>query len=414
MSKSNPFDTHTVDSPPKSPPKKSRPLNQKLSFWMALLIFVVIALVIKQSIHRQGQKDKTKSIPVVVAVARTANVPVYLSALGAVTPTYTVTVRTQINGTLLRVLFTEGQMVRAGDLLAEIDPRPYQAQLLEYEGQLMRDQALLANAKVDLKRYRKLWKQDSVAQQVLATQESLVRQYEGAVQVDQGLINITKVNLIYCRIISPVNGRIGLRLVDPGNFVQTSDTSGIAVVNTLNPITVVFTIPEDRIPNVLPRIYAGDAFSVEAFDRQQTKLLAMGKLLTIDNQIEPSTGTVKLKAEFSNEGNELFPSQFVNIRLLVNTLLNATIIPTAALQYSAQGSFVYVLNNDSTVSVRSVVTGVTNANDTTITSGIQPGQSVVVEGADNLTQGAKVNVAHPKKLASSQQVASISKQRTFL
>lgn len=363
--------------------------------WL-LLLLVLIFLLFQFIKWIVNAKAKPTPVSVVVAASRTANVPVFLSGLGSVTPTYNVTVRTQINGTLLRVLFREGQMVKAGELLAEIDPRPYQAQLVEYEGQLIRDQALLDNAMIDLKRYQTLWKQDSIAQQTLATQASLVKQYQGAIQVDQGLIQATKVNLYYCEITSPVNGRIGLRLVDAGNFVTTADTSGIAVITTLDPITVIFTLPEDNIPDVRQRIYANEVFSVQAFDREQTKLIATGKLITIDNQIDPTTGTVKLKAEFENSQNHLFPNQFVNIKLLVKTLENATIIPTAGIQFSTKGPFVYVLNENHTVSIKPVTVGVAINNDTVITSGVRTGQFVVVEGADKLTDGATVTISSTK------------------
>ncbi|BCA94807.1 hypothetical protein TUM19329_11680 [Legionella antarctica] len=292
-------------------------------------------------------------------------------------------------------------MVKIGDLLAQIDPRPYEALLTQYEGNLKRDTALLANAKIDLKRYQKLWKQDSVSQQTLATQIALVEQYEGAIKIDQGLIQGTKVNLIYTRIISPVDGRIGLRLVDPGNVVQTNDTNGIAVVNTLNPITVIFTLPEDNVPQILPQVYSDQKLVVQVFDRQQNKLLSTGTLLTIDNQINQSTGTVKLRAIFDNKDNKLFPNQFVNARILIETLHQATVVPTAAIQHSiTKGNFVYLVNKNNTVTVRPIITGAASENETVIKSGVKPGQSVVVEGADKLRNGSKVAVGNAAKLFS--------------
>ena len=375
------------------------PLKQTdRSFWVCILILILLLMIIWRHHANSNKKVKTTPPPaVVVSKVSVQDVPVYLTGLGSVTPTYNVTVRTQINGRLLKVLFKEGQMVKTGDILAEIDPAPYQAQLVQYQGQYTRDQALLSNARIDLKRYQVLWKQDSVAQQTLATQESLVKQYEGTVQIDLGLIQSIQVSLAYCHIKSPVDGRIGLRLVDPGNFVQTSDTNGIAVVNTLNPITVVFTIPEDSIAELRQKVYAGETFSVQVFNREQNKLLATGKLLTIDNQIDPNTGTVKLKAEFQNNTNVLFPSQFVNARLLVKVIKNATVIPTAAIQYSQNGSFVYILNADKTVTTKPIIPGITNGNLTSINSGVTPGQLVVTEGADALTNGAKVTLASARK-----------------
>jgi multidrug efflux system membrane fusion protein len=376
---------------------KRRSFHQTRRFWLLILTVSLILIVFqKGKLYWPGQ-HQGPALPVVVALAQAKEVPVYLSALGAVTPTYSVTVKTMINGILLRVFFREGQMVKTGDLLAEIDPRPFQAQLVEYEGQLQRDRALLANALIDLKRYSKLYKEDSISQQTLATQQALVEQYRGAIKIDQGLIDTVKINLVYCEIIAPINGRIGLRLVDPGNFVQTSDTSGIAVINTLNPITVIFTIAEDYIPQVLQQMDKQQSLPVEAYDRSQQHLLARGSLLTMDNQVDPNTGTVKLRAQFSNADNHLFPSQFVNVKLLVNVLHHATVVQTAAIQYSAKEPFVYVLNSDNTVSMKPVVVGVTTGDYTTVT-GVTPGQFVVVDGTDKLTEGAFVLASNATQL----------------
>ncbi|MCL9682679.1 efflux RND transporter periplasmic adaptor subunit [Legionella maioricensis] len=370
--------------------------------WGIIIMMILFLGLIWYFLVREKHKDNViKPIPVVSAVATVRDVPLYLSALGSVTPKYSVSVRTQLNGILFKVLFTEGQMVKTGDLLAQIDPRPYEALLIQYEGNLKRDTALLANAKIDLKRYQRLWKQDSISQQTLATQIALVEQYEGAVKTDLGLIQSTKVSLIYTRITSPVDGRIGLRLVDPGNVVQTSDTNGIAVVNTLNPITVIFTLPEDNVPQIVPQVYANKKMVVQAFDRQQSELLATGTLLTIDNQINQSTGTVKLRAIFDNKDNKLFPNQFVNARILVETLHQATVVPTAAIQHSTtKGDFVYLVNKNSTVTVKLITSGPASENQTVIKAGIKPGQSVVVEGADKLRDGSKVVVGSAAKLFS--------------
>jgi len=379
-----------------------RTLHRTHPFWIIILVIVILIGVIKQQkmINDKENSNKKPIANVVVATAHRQDVPIYITALGNVTPTYSVQVKTQVNGALLRVAFQEGQVVKAGDLLAEIDSRPYEAQLMQYEGQLIRDRALLANATIDLKRYQTLWSQDSVSQQTLATQKALVNQYEGAVKTDEGLIQTAKINIAYCHITSPINGRVGLRLVDPGNIVQTSDTTGIAIINTLDPITVVFTIPEDDVLKVLPHINANPSLTVEAYNREQTKLLASGKLLTIDNQMDPTTGTVKLKAQFANPKQTLFPNQFVNVKLHVATLKQAIVVPTMAIQNSTQGNFVYVVENNQTVRVQSIRVQLIVKETTVIASGLQPGQSVVIEGADKLINGAPVKVAN---LTSNQQ-----------
>lgn len=375
-----------------SPTPKS-PFYRSTTFWWWVLAILILIILIQH--WPFGKKNKTPpAVPVVVATAKTSDVPVYLSELGTVVPTHTITVKTQINGQLIGVYYKEGQMVKKGQLLAEIDPRPYQAQLLQYQGQLQRDQALLQNAKIDLKRYQTLWKQDSVARQVLDTQASLVNQYSGTVLADQGQIQAIKVNLAYCQITAPVDGRVGLRLVDPGNYVQTTDTTGIAVIATLQPITVIFSIPEDNVPDVMEQLNAGKTLTVQAYDRQQNKLLATGQLLTIDNQIDITTGTVKLRAQFSNENNILFPNQFVNVLLLVKTLHNVTVVPTAAIQHGGQYNFVFVVNSDQTVHIQSVTTGVVYGQNTVVTN-LKPGQIVVTEGADKLNEGTPVTIQTP-------------------
>jgi len=392
------------------------PVRRRLVFWLVVLVLIIAAaFIVNRDVLTGKKQHAAQPLPVVVATAKTSDIPVYLNALGGVTPTYSVTVRTQINGLLMQVNFKEGQMVKKGDLLAEIDSRPYDAQLIQFQGQLARDKALLANAMIDLQRYQTLWKQDSVAQQVLATQQSLVEQLEGTIKIDEGQVEATKINLVYCKITAPNDGRVGLRLVDPGNYVQTSDTNGIAILNMLNPITVIFTIPEDSISQVLDKITADKVLTVQAYDRQQTTLLDTGQLLTMDNQVDPTTGTVKLKAQFQNAKNQLFPNQFVNIQLLVKTIQNATIVPTAAIQYIANGSsYVYVLNADKTVSTKPVVTGVTSGDNTVITSGITSGQSVVTEGADKLTDGAQVTLSTDVQPASSFDLSKRNSKRRTL
>lgn len=373
--------------------------HDKTMMWLIILIIAVIAVIYIRHLISSKQPHRPPAQPVVVATVTTADVPVYLSALGAVTPTYSVTVKTQINGTLLQVLFHEGQDVKQGDLLAQIDPRPYQALVVQYQGQLERDRELLANAKIDLVRYQNLYKTNSVSQQILSTQESLVKQLIGTVQLDEGQLEGAQVDLVYCSIKSPIDGRVGLRLVDPGNYVQTSDTTGIAVINTINPITVIFTIPEDNVPQVLQRISAKIPIDVKAYNREQTQLLATGTLITIDNQIDPTTGTVKLRAQFPNGNDILFPDQFVNVQMLVDTLHNAIVVPTAAVQVGSQGPYVFLLNTDSTVSVKPITVGITSGDNTVVTAGLTPREIIVVQGEDKLSDGSTVTVFNPAQPA---------------
>jgi multidrug efflux system membrane fusion protein len=329
---------------------------------------------------------------VTTAAARRADVHVYVTALGSVLPLNTVTVRSRVDGELMAVHFKEGDLVQGGDLLAEIDRRPFEVQLTQAEGQLAKDQAFLDNARKDLERYRVLFAEDSIASQQVDTQESLVHQFEGTIKVDQGQIDAAKLQLAYCRITAPFGGRVGLRLVDPGNIVRATDTGGLVVITQLQPIAVVFAIPEDTLPAVLVKVKAGEHPTVEAYDREERRRLASGSLLTADNEIDPTTGTVKLKAVFPNAGSELFPNQFVNARLLLDVQHGATVVPIAAVQRGAQGPFVYVVKPDHTVTVRRVTAGVTEGDDTSIAAGLSPGDLVVVEGADRLREGATVEV----------------------
>lgn len=333
---------------------------------------------------------KGRPVSVVVEAVHAGDLPVILTGLGTVTPRHTVTVRSRVDGELMRVAFKEGQTVRSGDLLAEIDPRPYQVQLLQAQGALARDQALLANARIDLERYRTLYQQDSGSKQQWDTQQALVDQYQGAIKSDQAQIENAKLQLVYARITAPIGGRIGLRLVDPGNIVRAGDAGGLVVINEVKPITVVFTLPEDNLPAVLRRTNAGERLPVEAFDRNRKTRLATGSLLTLDNQVDTTTGTFRLKAEFPNEDGRLFPNQFVNVRLLADTLHDATLVATAAIQRGVQGAFVYVVGPERMVAVRPVRLGPTEGEVVAVEDGLKPGETVVIDGADKLRDGAQV------------------------
>ena len=329
---------------------------------------------------------------VTAAPARQGSLDVHLYALGTVTPLNVVVVRSRVDGQLMRVAFEEGQMVKQGDLLAQIDPRPFEVQLTLAVGQRARAQALLENARADLERYRTLLAQDSISRQQVDTQESLVRQFEAAVAVEQGGIDNARLQLAHARVTAPISGRLGLRQVDPGNIVRASDANGIVVITQVSPIGVVFAIPEDALPRVMRRLRAGDRVPVDAYDRAQKERLGRGRLLTADNQIDTATGTIKLKAEFPNADGALFANQFVNVRLPVETRVDATLVPTAAIQRGAAGPFVYVVKDDRTVAVAPVKVGVTQGEITAVDSGVAAGAMVVVDGADRLRDGAKVEL----------------------
>jgi multidrug efflux system membrane fusion protein len=359
---------------------------------VALVVLVLWARRLVTGAAPRGPATE-RAVPVGVEPARTGDIAIHLDGIGTVTPRAMVTVHTRVDGELVAVRFQEGQTVARGDLLVEIDPRPFQVQLQQAEGQLARDEALLANAKVDLARYRGLSKDDAIPKQQLDTQEALVRQDEAAIAVDQGQVEAAKLNLVYSRVTSPVGGRIGLRLVDPGNIVHASDANGLAVVTQLRPIDVVFTLPEDSLPDVLAKVRAGERLAVDALDREKTRQLAHGTLLTVDNTIDPATGTVRLKAEFPNDDDALFPNQFVNARLELEVRHGVTLVPEAAVQRGTQGTFVWVVKDDETVEMRPVTLGVTEGAVAAVDKGVNPAERVVVDGAEGLRPGARVALA---------------------
>ena len=337
-------------------------------------------------------------------VASTADVPVYLNALGTVIPNASVTVTSRVAGQLDKVFFTEGQKVAAGQLLAQIDPRSYQATLAQYQGDLNQNQALLKSAELTLARYQKLAAQDSLSRQDLDTQTATVGQYKGAVAADQAQIASAKLDIEYARITSPISGRVGLRLVDPGNMVQTTDTTGIVVVTQMQPAAVTFSVPQSNIPQLTKALHNGQSLPAVAFDQDNSSQLAQGAVQFISNQIDTSTGTIELKATFPNEDESLFANQFVNLRLQTNILKGATVIPAQALQLSSDGSFVFVINQDNTVTRKAVTAGPAFGEDQqAILKGVEPGDRLVTEGIDRLTNGSKVSLADDSKTATATQ-----------
>jgi multidrug efflux system membrane fusion protein len=369
----------------------------KRTLWVLVGLGLALLLIwaIRPSFNTQQNNNHfgiTVPIPVGIARATASDVTVTLDALGAVTPLATVTVKPQVTGILTKIAFKEGQMVKPGDLLAEIDPRPYRAALDQAKGNLAKDQAQLANAKIDLGRYQALASQNAISDQTLKTQVALVNTDAATVQADRAAVETATVNLDYCFITSPVPGRVGLRQVDLGNLMQAGLTTAIVIVTELQPISVEFALPEDDVQEVMQRMATGAQLTAEAWDRSQTVKLATGTLETIDNQIAPTTGTFELRAMFENKDLRLFPQEFVNIRLLVKTLTGQTTIPTAAIQRGAEGAFVYVVNSDHTVSVKQVALGPTDNEKVDVLAGLRPGDIVVVDGADRLKDGAAVTI----------------------
>ena len=367
-----------------------------LPWVMMLIVLAVVGVIVwrhpwTKTAGRAGRPEPGEAAQAVgVGTVHVGDVPMLMGGLGTVTPLATVTVRTQINGILQAVAFSEGQMVHRGDFLAQIDPRPYQALLGQAQGALARDQALLREARLDLARYTTLNQQDSISRQQMDTQDSLVHQYLGEVVTDQAAIDTQRVNLAYCHIVAPVDGRVGLRQVDAGNYVSTTDANGIVVITQLQPISVIFTLPEDDLPPIQRQLAAGARLSVTAWDRANTMTLSQGTLATLDNQIDTTTGTVKLRAVFANADGMLFPNQFVNAKLLVDTLRGATLVPNAAVQTGSPGTFVYVVRPDHTVTIRVIRTGAADSTDTAALAGLRVGDVVVTDGTDRLKEGSTV------------------------
>jgi multidrug efflux system membrane fusion protein len=359
-----------------------------------LLLLVIVGGVIAYQLHARSQaaaKDNGSSsaLSVGVSTVEKKDVPYYLSGLGSVTAFNTVTVHTRVDGQLMDVNFKEGQFVRAGDVLATIDPRPYQVALDQAQGQLSKDLASQADARVDLGRYQQLWQEGVVPRQQLDTQQATVGQFDGAIQSDKAQIDNEKLQLTYCKITSPIDGRVGLRLVDPGNIVHAADTNGILVITQVQPISVIFTLPEDNIPEVIS-VMKKRQMTVEAYGRDNKQQLATGKLLTPDNQIDPTTGTLRFKSEFTNQDSSLWPNQFVNIRLFLDVRQNAILVNSAAIQKGAQGAFVYVVDANNQAQVRQVQVDFTEGNSTIVLKGLSAGEIVVVDGAEKLQSGSPV------------------------
>ena len=394
-----------MSEPDEHTPRPGRSLKRGL-IWIVFL--VIIVGVAGYTVWRAGQPPSVQRaqgggggggrggaqgpVPVVVAEVTRSSIPVYLNGLGNVAAFYTVTVKSRVDGQLMKVDFNEGDLVKAGQVLMEIDPRPYQVQLEMAQATLAHDQALLDNAKVDVERYKVLLSTDAVPKQQLDTQVALVTQYEATIKQDTAAIDNAQLQLTYAKVTAPITGVVGLRLVDPGNIVHAADATGMIVITQLQPISVLFTIPEDSLPEVTRKLRGGAHLSVDAYNRDNSQKLASGTLVTLDNQIDNTTGTSKLKAVFDNADNSLFPEQFVNIRLLVDTLTDQLVVPNVAVQNGQQGTFVYVVDQNSKVHLKTVHVGLTTQTSSDILSGISDGEQVVVDGTDRLTEGGAVTI----------------------
>jgi multidrug efflux system membrane fusion protein len=389
-------------------------VQRKWRRWGLVLLVAVAAGVAWWMYTRQAleqapaprRADFAVTTPVVAATGAIGDIDITLNALGTVTSLATITIKSQISGYLVKVAYQEGQIVKEGDLLAEIDSRPYELALALAQGSLERDKALLATAQLDLKRYQELAKTNAIPRQQLDTQASLVVQYEGTIISDQAAIDTAKLNITYCHITAPVSGRVGLRLVDEGNYVTLGDATGLVIITQLQPISVIFPVAEDNLPQIQRRIRANAILQATAYDRTGTTKLSIGHLQTLDNQIDTTTGTVKLRAQFDNEDDNLFPNQFVNIQLLVDSLHGATVIPTSGIQRGAPGTFVYLINADKTVTVKPIDLGPSSGERVAVRSGLSPGDRVVIDGADKLRSGAKVVVRDSPAVASASPPAS--------
>jgi multidrug efflux system membrane fusion protein len=363
--------------------------------WIGIMVCLLVAAWLLFFRPKPKPAPPTPAIPVSAGTVTKGSIDIYLDALGTVTPVYTVTVTSRVTGELTEVDYQEGQMVKKGDLLAVIDPRPYQAALLQAQGQLARDEALLKNANLDLGRYQNAFLQHAVPEQEVATQQALVDQDAGVVKLDQGNLDAAQVNVDYTRIVSPIDGRVGLRDVDPGNIVSANGTTGLTTITQLQPITVIFNLAEDDLGSVVKQTNAGKTLRVDALDRSQEHSLAQGSLITLDNQINPATGTVRARATFPNLRNELFPNQFVNARLLVRTLANVDLAPASAIQRNSDAAFVYVVQANGTAQSRTVKILATEGEVTAVT-GVNPGDKLVTDGFDKLQNGSKIVVRQPR------------------